>query len=240
LAGPASALAGDPGPELQDDFDGVADFDAVLGAAQEAFAARYGGAFIDRSVDPPVLRVTVVSPTSADAETLAQITGSNSRVQLGPADRSLDDLERAASAIEAELQRALGAQEWSVGVDEESHKIDVSTTQLSDVLRIRIDALAPADAIRFDIAEGNGFSPQAACRNCYPPYEAGLVARTLKIDTSDLITCTSGFAVHRNGNNYGTTAGHCGPTGTPVIMGNKSSAESGSTRTTAAGSAIRT
>jgi len=159
-------VGGARGSELRDDFEHVADFDAILGAAEPTFGERYGGAFIDRSVNPAVLRVTVVDATFADAERLARISRSNPRVQLGSAEHSKAVLDRAARAIEAVLTDELDGRYWGVGVDERSSRIDVSAKQLSDRLRMRLDALAPADAIAYDLSSDNGFTLLAGCRNC--------------------------------------------------------------------------
>lgn len=158
-------VAGARGVEMRDDFEHVADFDAILGAAEPTYGERYGGAFIDRSVDPAVLRVTVVEATSADAGRLARISRSNPRVQLGSAEHSKADLDRAARAIEAVLTNELDGRYWSVGVDERSSRIDVSANQLSDRLRMRLNALAPADAVAYDVSPGNGYTLLAGCRN---------------------------------------------------------------------------
>src|SRR4051794_6338638 len=50
--------------------------------AKRVFASRYGGAWIDRDVNPAVFRVAVKDPTTSDRQRLAKLSHDNPRVVL--------------------------------------------------------------------------------------------------------------------------------------------------------------
>jgi hypothetical protein len=199
---------------------------AVFGP-REALAERFGNTFgdrlstfwIDRSASPSELVVAVRGLRPSDAESARQAVDSGSDrvrvVQTNWSPAQVEQLrERAISIL-----RKHGVTPAAVGFNPTTQRLEVDACAILAPARAELRDAARTTPL--EIREDPSFDPRPAhvARNEYPPYEAGL--ELTLTDGAFVRRCTSAFTIFSRltGQFYGTTAGHCGDTGTAVAIG---------------------
>lgn len=209
-------------PELKtvDEVAAAIDIDRVVDSAAATFGTRYGGAWIDRLAVPPVLKVKVVNLTSSDASSIAGWGGYSPRVQALNTGYGHAQLVAWADVAD-DILYSHGVSPYFVHVDASRSKVLVMSPTLATDPNAQssLAASIPSTALAIEYVPGMKFATLHNRRSNYPPYEAGIEWRkSNKLGTAD---CTAGFTFVSGSNYYGSTAGHCGNTGTPVWLGGK-------------------
>lgn len=202
--------------DFVDDFLGVADLGTLGPVLEKAFGHRLGGYWVDRSGTQSVLLVGVVDANVSDTLTLAAVGARGDRIRIVSVKYSQKTLEEMA----ATAREIVGlAHNRTAGVDTAENVVKVYVEE-SDA---DLDAALAGSLLQDGYRIVTGFSSQLThtSRTQYPPYEAGL--ELVLGQPSPGPECTSAFTTKRTFLPlfyYGLTAGHCGPTGTEVHIGN--------------------
>lgn len=225
------------------------DITTVVPALQAAFGARYGGYWIEGESPSDVMHVGVVGATDADRAAVSQVTGSHPRVATDAVTHGYDALIAASDEIATSLDPAAG--NFAVSVDVAGNSVVVQTeaapagtaTVARDAARrgaaraataranagtrrgappVTRPAPAPADVATAVVIEPSvaiDIAPAGASRMSFPPYELGL-SITVHVGRTRY-GCTTGLMFRNGFGHFGSTAGHCGPVGSGVVIGTK-------------------
>jgi len=193
--------------------------EAVADRLKDAFGERLSSFWIDRSASPSELVVVVRGARPADAESArTAVDGGRERVRVAPATWAPAQIGQARDRAMSVLAKH-GVTPAAVGFNPTTQRLEVKARAIG--AEVRGDLANAAGDIPLDVRENPSFDPRPAhvARNQYPPYEAGL--ELTLTDGTFVGVCTSAFTIFSaaTGQFYGTTAGHCGDTGTAVAIG---------------------
>ncbi len=226
--GPVAGEAPESVHQVTDEIDVT----TVVPALEARFAERFGGYWID---DADVLHVGIVDATRRDRSAVARIVGRHPRVVTDAVANGYDALVAAGDEIAATLDSATG--NFAVGVDVPRNAVVVQTEAADrgpteatarDAARRAVAGREDADrdaiddidaAVVVEPATGIAIEPATSTRNGFPPFEAGLSIRVYVQST--IYGCTTGFMFRNGYGNFGSTAGHCGPVNSGVVLGGR-------------------
>jgi hypothetical protein len=230
-AAPTAPAAGDA-PEAVHQVADEVDVTTVVPALEARFAERFGGYWIDEA---DMMHVAVVDATRRDRSAVARIVGRHPRVVTDAVANGYDALVAASDEIAATLDPAAG--HFAVGVDVARNAVVVQTEAADpdrtaavarDAARRGVagseeaaaDAVEDIDAaVVVEPATAIAIEPTTSSRNGFPPFEAGL--SILVYVPGVTYGCTTGFMFRNGFGNFGSTAGHCGPVDSPVVLGGR-------------------
>lgn len=220
---PAATAAADEGSTNDESFQDDA---AVFGATEvvserlrSTFGDRLISFWLDRASSPSALVVRLRGATARDLSGAQDaVDGGRDRVRVVAGTLSgaqVDDIRR---RLLAALQDE-SVSPAAVGFNPTVERFEVTARALPPPVRERLQREAGGAPLL--VQEDDSFSPRFAhlARNQYPPYEAGL--ELTLTDGAFVGQCTSAFTIFSAATSqfYGTTAGHCGDTGTAVAIG---------------------
>ncbi len=226
------------------------DITTVVPALQASFGARYGGYWIEGESPGDVMHVGVVGATDADRAAVADITDSHPRVATDAVVHGYDALLAAGDEIAASLDPAAGNFAVGVDVASNSVVVQTAeaaagtqtvarhaarrgaaraaAARANAAARRGVPPAAPAaPAVPADVAGavviepnvGIEIAPAGRTRSTFPPYELGL-SITVHVGRARH-GCTTGLMFRNGYGHFGSTAGHCGPVGSGVVIGSR-------------------
>ena len=235
---PATNPATSPAPEADRPPGAVhrvideIDVTTVVPALEATFGERFGGYWIDEA---DVMHVGVVDATRRDRSAVARIVGRYPRVVTDAVANGYDALVAASDAVAATLDRAAG--HFAVGVDVARNSVVVQTEAAApgptdaaarDAARRSVAGSQEAGseaaddigaAVVVEPAARIAIEPATSSRTGFPPFEAGL--SILVYVPGVTYGCTTGLMFRNGFGNFGSTAGHCGPVNSPVVLGGR-------------------
>lgn len=219
---PTATAAADPPPNDESFQDDAAVFGATEVIAERLnsrFGSRLVSFWIDRSRTPSSLVVRLRGATDRDlANAQEAVDGGQDRVRVASGRLTAAQIEQIRARLVAALNEA-SLSPAAVGFNPTLDRFEVTARAVPAHVRSRLQHEARDATLLLN--EDPSFSPRFAhvARNQYPPYEAGL--ELTLTDGGFVGSCTSAFTIFSaaTGQFYGTTAGHCGDTGTAVAIG---------------------
>lgn len=208
------------------------DIAAAVPALQRTFGDRYGGYWIEGEGEGAVVHVGVVAATDDDRAAVAELTTGHPQVVTETVANGYDALAAAADEVASSLDPAAG--NFAVGVDVTDNAVVVETESggaaatrevateaaergASEADAPPTEAAGIASGVIIEPRTAIDIAPRGRARSEFPRYEPGLNV-TVHVN-GRLNGCTAGLLFHNAFGYFGSTAGHCGPLRSGVVMG---------------------